>query len=234
MSELKTPILIVHKENVFSKILNQENVGDYERFLLEPCFLDGNFTVQTLLEEIKEGGYGIVIFDVLEMDFVVSGIVLELRKESDVKIILYPSIIDKQDAIKFLDSGIDDVFVSSYSPEEINARIMRIITRGNSMSFKKTSIEDNNIEIDLKNKTVISNGKELSLTPIEYRILLTLMLSRGVAVEKERVENKVFFTKVKSNHLLNTHISNLRKKCGKRSGITTVSKRGFLIKSETP
>ena len=146
-----------------------------------------------------------------------------LRVDSDVPIIMVTARVDEDERLEGLDLGADDYVTKPFSPRELMARIRAVMRR----SVREQDVKDRlqgemtvgEYAVDLESRTVRVSGKELTLTPTEYRLLIYFMNAHRRTVSREQIiENAIGYEFDGFDRTVDTHISNLRRKLEKATG----------------
>lgn len=177
-------------------------------------------------------------FDLVILDLMlpyVSGeeILCGIRKVSDVPILVVSAKDLVRTKVELLRLGADDYITKPFNLEELLARIERCLIR-NQKTFPGIRIICGELALDTQSKSVFVQENPISLTAKEYQILELLMKYPNKVFSKqnlyETVWNDVF---ARDNDVMNTHISNIRKKLGSEGWrIETVWGLGYrFIKS---
>lgn len=141
----------------------------------------------------------------------------EIRKESNIPIILLSAKSQDDDKILGLDVGADDYITKPFNPLEVMARvkaqIRRVYKLTDGEANEKDVIEIGDIVLDKFNVKVKFKGNDLELTSIEYKILKYFMENSGRILTKnqifEEVWNESFLV---GDNTIMVHISRLRDK----------------------
>lgn len=124
-----------------------------------------------------------------------------------------------EDKIQGYDQGADDYLTKPFYMRELILRINALIKRGmfrTAENGSDNSIVAGDIVVDLVNKTVLRQGKEVLLTPREYQILLRLLRSKGELVAKKDLVQEIWGTSLDVNtNTIEVYINFLRKKIDK-------------------
>ncbi len=177
----------------------------------------------------------LVIIDIMLPDFDGFRVARFLKNRadlSDIPIIFLTARIGEEDKLKGFEIGADDYITKPFSLKELIARIKAILRRyGKSEKGKVYKIEG--IELDAERVKVFVDGKEVQLTPSEFKILKFLMENYGKPVSRERIIEKVWgLGRDATDRTVDVHIKHLRDKLGAYGRfIKTV--RGFGYKIET-
>lgn len=98
----------------------------------------------------------------------------EVRRDSNVPILMLTARVEEVDKLIGLELGADDYVVKPFSPREVVARIRTIMRRVNPANAKSEIIRAGNLSIDLDQHTVNLADKLIELTPTEFEILVAL------------------------------------------------------------
>src|SRR5215204_3149993 len=168
------------------------------------------------LEAAREVNPDVVVLDWMLPKLDGMGVLRELRRFSDAYVIVLTARVEEVDRIVGLSTGADDYLTKPFSPGELVARIramlrrprgeMRAAGEEDSLSFGELSVDRGRREVRLK-------GVEVSLTTIEFDLLTALALRPGLVFTREQLLSRVWGEDYfGSNHLVDVHIANLRKK----------------------
>jgi len=136
-----------------------------------------------------------------------------IRQSNDTPIIMLTAKVNEDDKINGLTLGADDYVTKPFSPKELIMRVKAILRRivkdkqnGNIIGFGK-------IEVDEKAYTVKKDGVEISLTPIEFKILLALSKnSERIFTREQLITSALGYEYEGLNRTIDSHIKNLRQK----------------------
>ncbi len=137
----------------------------------------------------------------------------EIRKKSNIGIIVSSARGDLSDKVVGLQIGADDYLPKPYDPKEMYARIMSLIRR------TKKSDEDSKLafKIDSRKHEISYKNKVLTLTPAEYEILECLINQNGYLVSREQLVRQCKKLRDKDSKSLDVIIGRLRTKIGDNS-----------------
>src|SRR5262245_48963257 len=150
---------------------------------------------QAALEQIEARPPDLVVLDVMMPRLDGFAVTQRVREFSSVPIIILTARGQDQDKIRGLDLGADDYLTKPFSVEELLARVRAVIRRAQlsadaqSLSAKSVIGE---LEIDYAQHVVRMRGREVLLTPTEYRILAYLAQNAGRVVTQDLLLEQVW------------------------------------------
>jgi DNA-binding response OmpR family regulator len=173
----------------------------------------------------------VVLLDVMLPDGDGRDLCREIRKTSDLPIILLTARGEEIDRIVGLELGADDYVVKPFSAGELVARIRAIMRRGHSTA-RRGPIEVGGVALDPTARLVTKDGQRVELAAREFDLLHMLMANAGDVVTREAIMDEVWDPHwFGSTKTLDVHISWLRKKLDDGAGgpgyITTIRGVGF-------
>ena len=136
----------------------------------------------------------------------------QLREWSRVPIVVLSVRGEDADKIAALDAGADDYLTKPFSSGELLARI-RVALRHAASPADQPVITTGDLVVDVAHRAITLNGREISLTPIEYALLKTLALSAGKVLLHRHLLREVWGPGYDQDaNLLRVNISKLRHK----------------------
>jgi DNA-binding response OmpR family regulator len=170
------------------------------------------------LEQIERSAPDLVLLDVMmpKMDgFTVTS---RVREFSVVPIIIVTARGQDQDKVKGLDLGADDYLTKPFSVEELLARVRAVLRRAqfltnDAASGRGTTTTVGELRIDYAQHLVTLAGKEVTLTPTEYRLLAYLAQNVGRVITQDLLLEHVWGEDyLGESHMLQVNINRLRRK----------------------
>ncbi len=147
-----------------------------------------------------------------------------LRAESNIPVIMVTARIEESDRLAGLDMGADDYVVKPFSPRELTARVKAVLRR-TVLSAQQDGdgdvgrLEAGAIVMSLDERTVTIEGRPLTLTPTEFRLLEYFMRSEGRTFSREQLINgSLGYDFDGFDRTVDTHVSNLRRKLKSSGG----------------
>jgi DNA-binding response OmpR family regulator len=138
----------------------------------------------------------------------------ELRRSSDVPILILTAREDEMDRILGLSLGADDYMVKPFSPRELVARVKAILRRARPDRLKSTgSFTYKELHLDTEKYRVSLKGQPVSLTASEFKLLNVLMAAPGRVFPRDELLNCLYPSgEAVIDRVIDVHISNLRQK----------------------
>lgn len=141
-------------------------------------------------------------------------LIKDLRGWSDVPVLILSARTQENDKIDALDAGADDYLTKPFSVGELRARV-RALLRRRSRSGDAASpiIEFGDVSVDLSRRVVTRHGEAVHLTPIEYRLLATLLGHPGKVLTQRNLLREIWGPSyIESSHYLRVYVGHLRSK----------------------
>jgi two-component system response regulator RegX3 len=176
----------------------------------------------------------LVLLDVMLPDGSGFDVARELRRNSQVPIIMLTARGEEADRVAGLELGADDYVVKPFSARELVARVRAVLRRAAEAGERRAdgAIAVGEVRLDADRRSTTFRGEELELSRKEFDLLRLLMENAGSVVTRERLIDEVWDTNwYGSTKTLDVHVSGLRKKLGDDSNapryIHTVRGVGF-------
>ena len=187
-----------------------------------------------VIEKAKDNEYDIIIMDIMMPELDGFSAVREIRKFSDIPVIVLSARGEEYDKLHGFELGIDDYVVKPFSPKELMMRINAVLLR--TKRTKKVDndvVKYNELVIDQEARIVYINKQRIDMTPKEYNLLLYLMKNQNVAVTREQLLSNIWgYEFFGDDRTLDTHMKLLRKKIGEY-GKNIITIRGVGYRFET-
>lgn len=205
---MKDKILIVDDEvNLLMVVKDYLLLEGYEVFTAE----NGTKAME-IFNEIKPD---FIILDLMLPDISGEEICKKIRRESNVPVMMLTAKISEDDKVEGLYIGADDYMTKPFSPRELVGRVRAILrrTKGSGVSSDILEFNEGDLIIDIPKHQVKKAGEEVSLTPNEFKILLTLAQNpRRVFTRVQLTEQAFGFDFEGYDRTVDSHIKNLRQK----------------------
>lgn len=154
----------------------------------------------------------------------------EIRRSSEVPVIILTARDEETDRVIGLELGADDYLGKPFGIRELIARIRAVTRRTRGDVVEPTRIGTDRIRVDRETREVTVDGRPVELTPREFDILAHLAARPGVVHRRRDLLNEVWGTSwYGSTKTLDVHIASLRRKLGDPALIETVRGVGFRL-----
>ena len=162
----------------------------------------------------------------------------EIRKDTNLPIIMLTAKSDEFDKLLGLEMGADDYITKPFSPREVVARVKAVLRRMHELreTEKAVYLSVANLEIDMNAFTVKLGGKQVPCTPKEIEILWTLAGNPGMVFSREHLLQSIWgYDFLGDTRAVDSHIKRIRAKlCSEDNGwdIKTVWGVGYRFEVE--
>ena len=189
------------------------------------------------LQKLDEG-HELVLLDVMMPKLNGLDTLKEIRKVSNVPVMMLTARGEDIDRVLGLELGADDYLPKPFNDRELVARIRAILRRSvspsNNVDNTKEILSFENVTLYLTRQTAMYDEKNLNLTDYEFKILQRLIESKGDIVTREELSLEVLGKTLSPfDRSLDMHISNLRRKLPEResklSWFKTLRGKGYLL-----
>lgn len=193
------------------------------------------------LKLVKDNHYDLIIMDVMMPELDGFSAVKEIRKTSDIPVIMLSARGEEYDKLYGFELGIDDYVTKPFSPKELMMRINAVLSRYNNKNREPKKQEETNktityetLVIDLTGRIVYVDGIRVELTLKEFELLVYLISNPNIAVTRVQLLEKVWgYDYFGDDRTLDTHIKSLRKKIGRYSdNIITIRRVGYRFETK--
>ena len=167
------------------------------------------------LDEYDRAGADIVLLDLMLPGMSGIDVCRAIRAEAGVPIVMLTAKSDTVDVVLGLESGADDYVVKPFKPKELVARMRARLRRGEDVAPELLTIGPggNQITIDVPAHTVLRNGDEVKLTPLEFDLLVALARKPRQVFTREVLLEQVWgYRHAADTRLVNVHVQRLRAK----------------------
>lgn len=156
----------------------------------------------------------------------------EIRKFSNVPVLMLSARGEEYDRIHGFEIGVDDYVVKPFSPKELMMRISAILKRFENKQDMET-FKFKTFEVNFTSRIVKIDDERVELSPKEYDLLIYLIRNQDIALTREQLISKVWgYDFYGDDRTLDTHVKLLRRKLGDYSD-TVVTLRGVGYRFET-
>jgi two-component system, OmpR family, response regulator CpxR len=187
------------------------------------------------LAQVYDATYDLILLDVMLPGLDGFELLRQVRRRSQVPIIMLTARTARHDRVAGLDAGADDYLPKPFDPEELIARIRAVLRRSGRLTAYSTDVLDvNGVKMIAGTREVWAEGKPIEVTTIEFDILDLLVRSAGRVVSRDELTAAIHQRPAAPlDRSLDVHVSHLRKKLGSLGAlIRTVRGVGYLFCAE--
>ena len=180
---------------------------------------------------VEEQAFDLIILDIGLPDGSGFDLCVRWRGEGLTAPILFLTARDEEyDVVRGLDAGGDDYLTKPFRMQELLSRIRALLRRASAIV-----IEEQGLRVDLSGHSVRVNGKEISLTPIEFRILAMLTRRPGQTLTRQQLLQVIWDDggDYIDDNTLSVHMSHIREKIGYEA-IKTIRGVGYRWEGTGP
>ena len=192
---------------------------------------------RSALEAVKRSSPDIIILDLMLPEISGWDVCRNLRKVSDVPVIMLTARDEATERIVGLELGADDYITKPFDPKELVARVKAVLRRSGNKVIKERVIKINGIEINIEKRRVTKGNKIIEFTPFEFDLLKVMAEHPGRVYSRMQLLDKVRGEAYEAyERTIDSHIKNIRKKLEadpeKPKYIFTVYGVGYKVEGE--
>lgn len=167
----------------------------------------------------RENEYDLIIMDIMMPELDGFSAVREIRKSSDVPVIMLSARGEEYDKIHGFELGVDDYVTKPFSGKELIMRVGAVLARtnkaANAQGEQREVYENGGLKVDFTAHDVTIDNKRIEMTPKEYDLLFYFIRNKGIALTRENLISNVWgYDFYGDDRTLDTHIKLLRKSLG--------------------
>lgn len=177
--------------------------------------IDETGTAQQAIQHATQNPPELIILDLGLPDMDGQELIQRLREWLQAPIVVLSARDQDHQKIAALDNGADDYLTKPFSTGELLARVRVALRHANRSSddAASTVFERGDLKVDLAARRVFVSNMEVHLTPIEYKLLTTLIRSSGKVLTHRQLLKEVWGPdQVQETHYLRVFMANLRRK----------------------
>jgi two-component system phosphate regulon response regulator PhoB len=195
------------------------------------------YTGEEAIEKARLGGIALVILDLMLPDMSGFDVMSALRNDplaGNSAFLILTALREDTDRVRGLTLGADDYLTKPFNPDELVLRVGAILRRTRAPQVPRDSDRIGPIVVDRPGHRVTLEGEDIGLTPTEYRLLLMMLDTRGLAQRREHLLQAVWGAEPDmQTRTVDVHIQRLRTKLGSAGGmIETVRGFGYRLSPE--
>lgn len=184
------------------------------------------------LEKAKLIRYDLILLDLMLPEISGEEICKELRKNSDVPIIVLTAKENIRSKVELLDMGADDYITKPFNIEELFAR-MRVALRNKKDYQELNQLKYEDLVLDIIKKELIIEKRKVSLTKTEYRLLELFILNREITISREKIITEIWGYDFEGEEkIVDVYLNSLRKKieAPNKKYIQNIRGFGYMLK----
>lgn len=179
-----------------------------EGYQVEHC-LDGI----SCIESFRSSPPNLIILDIMLPGMDGWEVCREIRKVSDIPIIMLTAKGETFDKVLGLELGADDYIVKPFDPKELIARVKAVLRRSRAIGIREKVVSYPNLTVDIGNYTVEYHGKTIELPPKELELLYFLASHPNKVFTREQLLDRVWgYDYYGDTRTVDVHIKRLREK----------------------
>ncbi len=169
----------------------------------------------------RKGDFDIVIMDIMMPELDGFSACREIRKTSQIPIIMLSARGEEYDRINGFEVGIDDYVVKPFSPKELMLRVEAVMKRVKRVAEtvsrnEVVEIDGGGLSVDITARIVSIDGQRVEMSPKEYDLFFYLLANKNIALSREKLISEVWgYDFYGDARTLDTHIKLLRKSLGR-------------------
>lgn len=137
----------------------------------------------------------------------------QVRRESDVPVIIVSARGMEQEKVSALDAGADDYVMKPFNAAELLARIRVVLRHRSNASKQEPIFELDYFRLDSERRKVYVHEEEVHLTPIEYKMLTLLVMNAGKVLTHRYIQQEVWgYDATDDYQSLRVFMANIRRK----------------------
>lgn len=184
------------------------------------------------LEKAKLIRYDLILLDLMLPEISGEEVCKELRKNSDVPIIVLTAKENIRSKVELLDMGADDYITKPFNIEELFAR-MRVALRNKKDYQELNQLKYEDLVLDIIKKELIIEKRKVSLTKTEYRLLELFILNREITISREKIITEIWGYDFEGEEkIVDVYLNSLRKKieAPNKKYIQNIRGFGYILK----
>lgn len=220
---MENHILIVEDDTAISQSLrlNLECTG------YRVTTFDNGLTLWNALEQKHD-------YDLALLDLMLPGVdgfsLLPKLREYGIPVICLTAMGDAQHEVQGLRGGAEDYIAKPFDMLALLTRMEKVLQRNGKWS---QIYHFRDLTLDNSNRTLMRNGEEIFLPPLEFDVLAVLMKNKNRTISRDRILNEIwgqdYFGDIRT---VDVRIANLRKKLNLSEEIRTISKAGYRLEEK--
>jgi two-component system alkaline phosphatase synthesis response regulator PhoP len=155
----------------------------------------------------------LVILDIMLPEIDGLEVLRQIRRESDVYVMLLTAKSEEFDRVMGLTVGADDYLTKPFSPRELAARVKAILRRGRGGTNEQQTLAFKHLRIDTQRYEVQRDGEPIELTALEFKLLSTLASYAQMVLTRQQLLERVWgYDFYGEERVVDVHIGHVRQK----------------------
>lgn len=222
-------ILIIEDEKKIARFMQLEL--EYEDYQVAV-----EYTGPAGLKRVAEEDFDLVLLDIMLPEMDGRELCREIRKISDLPVIMVTARDAVFDKVEGLDIGADDYITKPFAIEELLARIRVHLRRRGKQEREDNILQAKNLLVDLNKYQVKRKGELIELTKKEFDLLAYLLRNKGIVLPREEILNKIWgYDYIGETNVVDVYIRYLRSKIDEpfeQKLIHTVRGVGYVLRDD--
>jgi DNA-binding response OmpR family regulator len=209
----KQPVLVVDDEvKILRLVKSYLEINGYTAF----CAENGREGLELFEKNLDSANpVALILLDLMLPDFSGEEFCKQVRRTSDVPIIMLTAKVDEESVIRGLNIGADDYVCKPFSPRQLMARVAAALRRKGGREKAGGFLSWGDLTVDTEKRILSRKGEEVSLTRDEYNILTLLMSRQAKIFTREEILEAVKGEDYEGfDRSVDSHIKRLRAKIG--------------------
>lgn len=182
------------------------------------------------LAKLRAGNYDAAILDVMLPEIDGFELCRQIRRESDLPVIMLTARGDVMDRVVGLEIGADDYVPKPFEPRELLARLQTVLRRARAPAPNSKRLAFDGLSIDLERRQVQCAGSTVELTSTEYELLVLLASEPHKVFDRDQILNKLRGHEAELHtRAVDILVSRLRKKLEPLDCIKTLRNAGYAF-----
>ena len=194
------------------------------------CTLESALRPSEGLARLRAGSFDAAILDVMLPEMDGFALCREIRKESDIPIVMLTARGEVMDRVVGLELGADDYVPKPFEPRELVARVQTILRRQRTVPAAVQQRVFDGLAIDLDRRIVLRHGERVELTGTEFELLALLAAEPGKVFSRDDILNRLRGHEAELyTRAVDIVVSRLRKKLEPLDCIKTLRNAGYAL-----
>ncbi len=160
-------------------------ISSLKKYLSNEGFqIDSASGQREAVEKIESAGYDLVLLDISLSDGNGFSVCAAIKQNGNIPVIFLTACDEEYSIVAGLDMGADDYITKPFRPRELLSRINSVLRRTNNT---QDVLAHKDLKVDIKRAVVTKKDVEVSLSALEYRLLLVFLENKGNVLSRRRL-----------------------------------------------